>query len=108
MKAENSGLISVKIYHVSNEFGEQTVIAACDVKYLGKIFREKELILDVNREFYSGELYTVEEAIKLLRTGTILNLVGEQIINAAIKEGLVHKDAIIRISGVPHAQVVRI
>ena len=108
MSARDNRLVSVKVYHVSSEFGEQTVIAACDAEHLGKVFREKGLVLNINREFYGGELYTVEEAVKLLRTGTILNLVGERIISAAVREGLVHRDSIIRISGIPHAQVVRI
>jgi hypothetical protein len=39
--------------------------------------------------------------------GTIINLVGEQIVNGAIKCGIVHPDAIIDIAGVPHVQIMR-
>ncbi|HIC99244.1 MAG TPA: DUF424 family protein, partial [Pyrodictiaceae archaeon] len=40
-------------------------------------------------------------------SATILNLVGENTVQAAIKAGLVHPQAVLRVAGVPHAQTVK-
>ena len=47
-------------------------------------------------------------ALELIRNAPIINLVGASIIDEALKEGLVHPQAILNISGVPHTQIVRI
>jgi hypothetical protein len=50
----------------------------------------------------------VEDAIELVKESTIVNLIGANIVNKAIEEGLVHPEAVLEISGVPHAQIVKI
>ena len=37
----------------------------------------------------------------------ILNLVGKTVVDAAIEKGIVHPEAVIVISGIPHVQVMR-
>ncbi|MCK4902596.1 MAG: DUF424 family protein, partial [Thermoplasmatales archaeon] len=44
---------------------------------------------------------------KYLVDATIANLVGEKTIKCAIELGLVDPDCIIKIKGIPHAQMVR-
>ncbi len=93
----------VKVYEVGGEI----IVAACDEELLGKEFREGDLILMVNKEFYGDELVPLNVAIAKLRTATIANIVGENIVNAAISEGIIHEDAVIRICNIPHAQLVK-
>jgi len=50
---------------------------------------------------------TVEEVIELMEQSTIVNMVGHKIVRKAIERGLVHPDAVLEISGVPHAQIVK-
>jgi len=61
----------------------------------------------VREEFYKGLRVSVEEAVDLMRQSTVVNMVGECVVGRAIEEGLVHPEAVLRISGVPHAQIVR-
>ncbi|MBS3749449.1 MAG: DUF424 domain-containing protein [Candidatus Thermoplasmatota archaeon] len=44
---------------------------------------------------------------RFLKDATIANLVGEEAIKCAVGMGLVSEDCILRIDGIPHAQMVR-
>lgn len=84
------------------------IVAACDKSLLGKTFRQGKLKLEVLPSFYEGPLSTVEETLQALEVATIGNLVGEIVVSAAVERGLVNPDAIIRIGGIPHAQLLKL
>ncbi|BEP18011.1 DUF424 domain-containing protein [Pyrofollis japonicus] len=97
-------LVYMKIHEAQGE----KIIAICDKDLLGKRFSENNLVLDVNKYFYGGILVPLSVAMEKAEEATILNLVGINTINAAIKRKLVHPDAVIKIAGVPHAQAVKV
>ncbi len=82
---------------------DNKIVSICDKELLGKTFEEGNRILEVN-DFYKGELVDKEEIKKYLCEDT-LNLVGKNIINLALKLGVISKESIITIKRVPHAQV---
>ena len=84
------------------------MVACCDKNLMGKTFREGRLKLSLETKFYGNSLLGLAEALVVLETADTLNLVGPEIINAAIEKGLVHPDAVIYIGGVPHAQVMNL
>jgi len=88
-------------------WGKHTVLATCDAELLGKVLRDGRIVFEVREEFYKGLRVSVEEAVDLMRQSTVVNMVGECVVGRAIEEGLVHPEAVLRISGVPHAQIVR-
>ena len=94
----------VKIFNKEN----QNLVAVCDKDILGKKFEQGKLRLEVTSEFYKGNLMNIKDAIKILHKANIANLTGENIINAVIKQGLADPEAIIRISGTPHLQFMKI
>jgi hypothetical protein len=65
-------------------------------------------VFEVREEFYKGMKTTIEEAIELCKQSTIVNMIGKCIVENAVKAGLVHPEAILTISGVPHAQIVEL
>ncbi len=87
--------------------GQNIVLATCDCELLGKVLREQKIVFEVREDFYKGQKVTVEEALELCKQSTIVNMVGKCIIDQALKEGLIHPEAILKIEGVPHAQIVR-
>ena len=95
--------IAIKIHNPSGE----VLIAACDEKLLGKTFEDDELQLHVNTEFYDGFRTDEKELLVHLKNSTSANLVGEIVIKCVIKAGLISDDCIIRIQGIPHAQIYR-
>jgi hypothetical protein len=94
-------MISVKVY----QQGDDMIIGACDEHLLGKKFRRGKLQIDVAKRFYDGERIDRKTLETFLRDATIANLVGKETV--AIDLGLVDPNCILKIKGVPHAQVVQ-
>lgn len=84
------------------------LVAACDSSILGKKLKHGKLTLEITPKFYDGARVKLDEAVRLLREATTANLIGTIIVERAVKEGLVHPQAVILISGVPHAQIMRL
>ena len=87
--------------------GDDLVIGACDEELLGKRFAEGQLQIDVTKKFYEVDRVSIKTLERFLHDATIANLVGKQTVECAIRLGLVNPDCILRIKGIPHAQVVR-
>ena len=80
------------------------VIAICDEDLLGKKLEDGDLFFDVNKDFYEGEKITEEQVKELLIQVDNFNLIGKEIISIALEIGVIEKENIIKIKGVPHAQ----
>ena len=96
-------MISVRIY----KQGRDVLIGACDEKLIGKKFSEGKFQIEVRKEFYDGERINKEILKRYLENATIANLVGEEAVRCAIEIGLVDPSCVIKIKGVPHAQIVK-
>jgi hypothetical protein len=85
-----------------------TLVAACDRGLIGETFRDGKLKLEVKADFYKGIATSLQEALRTIADADNANLVGNRIVDAAVKMGLVDQSAIIRIAGVQHVQIVRL
>jgi len=101
--APENELIALKVYNTQNE----VMVAACDYELLGKTFEDGDYQIQVSPDFYDDVKVSPENFISHLTEATIINLVGERVIDHAIKAGLVEEDGIIRIKGIPHAQIFK-
>jgi uncharacterized protein len=88
--------------------GRNVVLAICDCDLLGKTLREGRIVFHVKEEFYRGGKVTVEEALGMIENSTIVNMVGKNCVEKAVQKGYVHPEAILRIEGVPHAQIIKL
>lgn len=84
------------------------VTAICDEELIGKEFSEKDLQLNVSEYFYKGELKDKEEVKTIMKDSPNMNLVGKKTIKLAIEINELDKDGIIKIQGIPHAQIVKL
>ena len=98
----------MQVYVNVRNWGRYKLLATCDAELIGKIFREGKIVFEVREEFYKGLKVGIDEAIDLMRQCSIVNMVGPRIVEKAIEKGLVHPDAVLKISGVPHAQIVKL
>ena len=96
-------MISIKMYKQGNDL----LLAACDENLIGKEFEEGKYHLEISEKFYKGEKITKEVLKKFLEESTIANLVGKETIKCAIEFGLIDPDRVIKIKGIPHAQMVK-
>jgi len=88
-------------------WGKQVLLAICDAEILGKTFQESDLVLEVKEDFYKGVRTSVDEALSLINLSTNINLIGSNIVTKAIEKGYVHPEAVIKVCGVLHAQIVK-
>ncbi len=89
------------------KWGNYVLLAACDADLLGRVLREGKIVFEIREEFYKGPKMSVDEAIDLMEKSTVVNMVGNCIVQKAIEKGLIHPEAVLNISGVLHAQIVK-
>jgi uncharacterized protein len=98
----------LEVYLNVKKVGQNVVLAVCDCDLLGKTLREGQIVFRIKEEFYKGRKTSVEEAVGLIDNSTIVNLVGKACVEKAIAHGYVHPDAVLKIEGVPHAQIMKL
>ncbi len=105
MSEPNSSEIEVyvKVHH----HGKEVVVAICDEDLLGKTFTEGAVKIEVSEKFYGGEKMNIREAMKIAKKATIANFLGKNAVKYAVKSKLVHKDAVMVVASIPHAQLVK-
>ena len=86
---------------------KRVLLAICDENILGKTLTHGNIVFQVREEFYKGSLVSVQEAVDLIEKSTVVNMIGQSIVKEAVAKGLVHPDAVLKINGVPHAQIVK-
>ena len=93
------------------------VVAICDKELLGKKIEEpsgagKGIVrqLDIKESFYRGEEVTEEKATEIMkrfaREDATFNIAGEKSVTAALKAGIIEKESIGKIQGIPFALVL--
>ena len=88
--------------HLSNE---KKMIAICDKDLFGKKIVEGKKQLDLTGGFYNGVEKEEKEILELLHNECHLNIIGEKAIAFCIKNKLIGGKNIIKIGGVPHAEI---
>ncbi len=101
-------MFKLDVYVNIRKWSDRILLAVCDADLLGKVLRDDKITFEVNESFYKGPKVSLEEAIELIKKSHIVNMIGKNIVKKAVEEGLVHPEAILEISGIPHAQIVKI
>lgn len=87
--------------------GGDVILAACDSDIMGKKLTGGDLQIEIREAFYGNEKIG-EEVIELFKEASIINLIGNKIVSLAIKNGYAEKSSVKKISGVSHAQIIRV
>lgn len=82
-------------------------VAACDSSLVGSHLRDGELRLELTEDFLGLEDVTEAVFLSYLMDAAIGNLSGEIVVRIAITAGMVDRENVLYIDGVPHAQFVR-
>lgn len=86
--------------------GSYTLLAIADTAILGKKYSDGDLEIDVKKDFYSENSCTESDVTKLVRSATIVNAVGKDIITILIKNKIIGENHVLYINGMPHAQII--
>ena len=88
----------------------RNVVAICDSDLLGKKFEEGQRLLDVRERFYDGDEHTEQETLRLMQDfaaeDATFNIVGKESTETALKAGIISKEGIKTVQGVPFALVL--
>lgn len=83
----------------------RTVVALCDSDLIGKKFEEGIRQLYVRENFYKDREITHAEAVKLIQfqmhEDATFNIVGKESIAAAIEAGVITKNHVPTVAGIP-------
>ncbi len=88
--------------------GRHVLVAICDAELLGRELKHGELTIKVSEHFYGGFRTDIEEALRLAEEANSINLIGKRIVEAAVKKGFIHREAVIEVASIPHAMMVKV
>ena len=90
------------------KIGRNVLLAICDAEILGKTLRDGKIVFCVKEGFYKGAKVNIDEAMCMIENSTIVNMIGRNVVSRAIEKGYVHPGAVLKIEGIPHAQIVKL
>ena len=86
------------------------IVAICDSELLGKRFEQGKFQLDVKESFFKGDETDEEKVIEIMKDmekeDSIFNIIGEESVNTALKAGIIEKQGIKKIQGIPFALIL--
>jgi len=88
---------SVKV----SDYQKNIMINMCDAELMGKDIVDGELKININENYYGKQLVDKSEAISLLKSASIMNLVGDETVSLATDLGIGSESGIKIISNVP-------
>ena len=88
--------------------GDNLIVAVCDDELIGRTLRQGNIVVTISENFYKGEVVSEKEIIESLKGATNANIFGDMSIECAVKCGCVDPACVIKVDGVPHAQIFRI
>lgn len=86
--------------------GGEVLVAACDREVLGRVLQYNGVDVEIKSSFYGEKLCSRSDLLAALRGASIINLMGNKVVELAIEEGLVKKENVLLVGGVMHAQVI--
>ena len=87
--------------------GNNVLLAICDEELLGKTLREGKIVFKISEDFYKGKKISVDQAVSMIENSTIINIIGNECVKKAIENGFVHPEAVLKIEGISHVQIMK-
>lgn len=89
------------------KYDKSVMANICDFELVGKEVKNGDHIISITPEYFLQELIGHSEARNILRSSSILNLVGNRIINLAIEMRLAKETTVKNIQGVPFLMIFK-
>ena len=85
----------------TSDYQKNTMVNMCDVELLGKVVIDGKLKIHISENYYGKQIVDKTEAILLLKSASIMNLVGKDTISLAIDLGIGSESGVKIISDIP-------
>lgn len=89
------------------EFKGTILVNICDEELVGSTVTEGKLKVHLSKEFYSGEVVNRGEALRLIRTCSIVNLAGSRSVSLAVDNRVGAPEAVREIQDVPFLMIYK-
>jgi hypothetical protein len=89
------------------EFKGTILVNICDEELVGSTVTEGKLKVHLSKEFYSGEIVNRGEALRLIRTCSIVNLAGSRSVSLAVDNRVGAPEAVREIQDVPFLMIYK-
>jgi uncharacterized protein len=76
------------------KYQETQIINICDLNILGTEINQGDFTINISKEYYYNEEITNDDAINLLKSSSIINLVGKDIVDLALTLKLAKKNTV--------------
>ena len=84
-----------------SDYQKNTMVNMCDAELIGKDVVDGELKIHISENYYGKQIVDKAEAISLLSSASMLNLVGKETISLAINLGIGSESGVKIISDIP-------
>ena len=79
----------------------------CDSSLVGRVLVEGELTMNITTSYFAERLVDEQEAEQLLKSASIINMVGEETIALSVKIGVGSSKGVKKINGIPFLLVFK-
>jgi hypothetical protein len=86
---------------------DTTLINICDVDLIGKTLNEGKLKMHISRDYFGGQIVDGDEALRMMRESSIINLAGRRAVEIALSNKLGAEKAVRVIEGVPFLMIYK-
>mgnify|MGYP003987501457 FL=1 len=84
-----------------SDYQKNIMVNMSDAELIGRNIIDGELKINISENYYGKQIVEKDEAISLLKSASIMNLVGKETISLAIELGIGSKDGVKIISDIP-------
>ncbi|MHA1628723.1 MAG: DUF424 domain-containing protein [Candidatus Heimdallarchaeota archaeon] len=94
-----------RFYLRARQTEKEYLVAICDAELLGETICDGDLELYVSERFFGGELIIQDKCIEEMLKATSLNIIGQSIVNLAIKHRIINEQSVMWIDCPEHGKV---
>ncbi|MCG3779676.1 MAG: DUF424 domain-containing protein [Candidatus Nitrosopumilus limneticus] len=84
-----------------SDYQQNKMINMCDAELIGKNIIDGDLKIYISENYYGKHIVNKDEAVSLLKSASIMNLVGKETISLAIDLGIGSESGVKIISDIP-------
>ncbi len=89
------------------KYQETQMINICDLSLIGKEINQGDFSISISKDYFHSEEITKEDAIKILKSSSIINLVGKDIVELALSLNLAKKNSVKIIENIPFLMIFK-
>jgi uncharacterized protein len=91
----------------TTEYQGNVLVNICDEELIGRTVSEGKLSMHISKDFYAGEVVGTGEALRLIRTCSIVNLAGRRSVTLAIDNQVGAREAVREIEDIPFLMIYK-